>query len=74
MKNKFVKSVLILSVGSLITKVISMFIKIVLARLLGTEGTGLYMLIMPTFTLLMAISQLGFPVAISKLVSEETKN
>ena len=74
MKNKFIKSVIILSVGSLLTKIISMFIKIVLARLLGTEGMGIYMLISPTFTLLMALAQLGLPVAISKLVAEDTKN
>lgn len=71
MKNKFVKSVIILTIGSLITKIISMFIKIVLARTLKTEGTGIYMLITPTFTLLMALANLGFPVAISKLVAEE---
>lgn len=74
MKNKFIKSVILLTIGSLITKIISMFIKIVLARILGTEGMGLYMMIMPTFTLLMALAGLGFPVAISKLVSEDTKN
>ena len=73
-KNTFIKSVIILTIGGFITKIISMFIKIVLARLLGTEGTGIYMLISPTFTLLMAIASLGFPVAISKLVAEETKN
>lgn len=74
MKNKFVKSVIILTIGSLITKIISMFIKIVLARTLKIEGTGIYMLITPTFTLLMAIASLGFPVAISKLVAEEKYN
>lgn len=72
--NKFVKSVLLLTIGGFLTKIISMFIKIVLARNLGTEGTGIYMLISPTFTLLMGIASLGFPVAISKLVAEETKN
>ena len=72
--NKFLKSVLILTIGSLLTKVISMFIKIILARILKTEGMGIYMLIMPTFTLLMAISSLGFPVAVSKLVSEGSRN
>lgn len=74
MKNKFIKSIILLTIGSLITKVISMFIKIVLARILKPEGMGLYMMIMPTFTLLMALAGLGFPVAISKLVSEDTKN
>jgi stage V sporulation protein B len=51
-----------------------MLIKIVTTRLLGTEGTGIYMLISPTFMLLITIAQLGFPVAISKLVAEDTKN
>lgn len=75
MKNNiFLKSVFILLIGGFLTKVISMFIKIILARLIGTEGMGLYMLILPTFTLLMALSQMGFPTAISKLVSEETKS
>lgn len=74
MKSKFAKSVLILSIGGLLTKIISMFIKVVMARKLGTEGMGIYMMIMPTFTLLMAVSQLGFPTAISKFVAENTKN
>lgn len=73
-KNIFIKSVLLLMIGGLLTKIISMFIKIVLARLIGPEGMGIYMLISPTFTLLMALASLGFPVAISKLVAEEKKN
>ena len=73
-KNKFIKSVFILTIGGFLTKIISMFIKVVLARKMGTEAMGIYMLIMPTFTLLMAVAQLGFPVAISKFVAEDTKN
>lgn len=73
-KNKFIESVIILTIGSMITKIISMFIKIVLARTLKTEGTGVYMLITPTFTLLMAVASFGFPVAISKLVAEGKRN
>lgn len=72
--NKFIKSVLILTIGSILTKIISMFIKIVLARNLKAEGMGVYMLITPTFTLLMALASLGFPVAISKLVAENKRN
>lgn len=73
-KNIFLKSVLILMVGGLLTKIISMVIKIALARMIGAEGMGIYMMVVPTFTLLMALAQLGFPVAISKLVAEDTKN
>lgn len=73
-KSKFVQSTIILMIGGLITKILGMLIKIVMTRFLGAEGTGLYMLISPTFMLLIALSQLGFPIAISKLVAEDTKN
>jgi stage V sporulation protein B len=74
MKSKIIKSTFILLIGGLFTKILGMFIKIVMTRILGTEGIGTYMLIIPTFSLLIALAQLGFPVAISKLVAEETKN
>lgn len=74
MKNKFVKSTLILMLGGAITKILGMIIKIVTNRLIGVEGLGVYMLITPTFMLLIAIAQLGFPIAISKLVAEEKNN
>lgn len=74
MKNAFFKSTLILLIGGFITKILGMVIKIVTNRLVGTEGLGIYMLITPTFMLLITIAQLGFPVAISKLVAEEKNN
>ena len=73
-KNKFIKSTLILIIGGFITKILGMLIKIVMTRLVGTEGIGLYMLINPTFVLLIAICTLGMPTAISKLVSENKRN
>lgn len=74
MKNKFIKSTIILLIGGTITKMLGMIIRIIMTRLLGTDGIGTYMLIMPTFSLLIALAQLGFPVAISKLVAEEKRN
>ena len=74
MKNKFIKSTIILLIGGFITKILGMLIKIVMTRLIGTEGIGLYMLISPTFSLLIAIAQMGMPVAISKLVAEDNRN
>lgn len=74
MKNKFIKSTIILLIGGLLTKVLGMIIKIVMARLLGTHTLGTYMLILPTFTLLISLGQFGFPLALSKLISEENRN
>lgn len=74
MKNTFIKSTLILLIGGFFTKILGMIIKIVTNRLVGTEGLGIYMLITPTFMLLITIAQLGFPIAISKLVAEDKNN
>ena len=74
MKSKFVKSTFILIVGGFITKIIGMFIKIVMTRLIGTSGIGMYMLVSPTFMLLISLASLGLPVSVSKLVSEDTRN
>ncbi len=73
-KNKFVISTIILIIGGLITKILSMVIKIVMTRSVGTEGIGLYMLVNPTFMLFIAICTLGMPTAISKLVSEDKRS
>ena len=74
MKNTFIKSTFILLIGGFLTKILGMIIKIVTNRLVGTKTLGLYMLITPTFMLLITIAQLGFPIAISKLVAEEKTN
>lgn len=74
MKNKFIKSTIILIFGGLITKVLGMIIKIALTRAISTEGIGLYSLILPTFNLFITLCSLGFPIAISKLVSEGKNN
>lgn len=73
-KNKFLKSTIILIIGGFITKILGMVIKIVMTRYLKTEGIGIYMILSPTFMLLITLSGLGLPVAISKLVSEDKKN
>ncbi len=74
MKEKFIKSTIILMVGGFLTKILGMIIKIVMSRIMGTEGIGIYMLILPTFSLFIGLAQFGFPVAVSKLVAEEKRN
>ena len=74
LKNKFIKSTIILLIGSGITKILGMLIKIITTRLVGSEGIGLYMLIMPTFSLFITLASLGLPISISKLVSDDKHN
>ena len=72
-KNLFIKSTLILAIGSMLTKTLGFIIRIIFTRIIGEEGISLYMLVMPTYSLLVAIASLGLPVAVSKLVAEGTR-
>ena len=74
MKDTFFKSTIILLLGGAIVKFLGMFIKIIMNRIIGIEAMSLYMLVFPTFTLGLTISQIGIPSAIIKLVSENTHN
>lgn len=73
-KSKFIKSTIILLIGGFLTKILGMIIKIIMTRIIDTKTIGLYMMIMPTFNLFITISQAGFPISISKLVSENKSN
>ncbi|SEM32048.1 stage V sporulation protein B [Mesobacillus persicus] len=68
--SKFLKGTMILLVAGLVTRVLGFINRIVLARFIGEEGVGLYMMAFPTFILVVTITQLGLPVAISKHVAE----
>ena len=70
MKEKFIKSALILTFGGMLTKLLGIVIRMVMSRVVDINTVGLYMMILPTFSLMMAISQLGFAKSISKLISE----
>ena len=73
-KNKFITSTIILTIGNIVTKIINMFIRIIISRNIGTTGIGVYMLVVPTFSLFISLAQMGLPIAISKLVSEKKNN
>ena len=70
MKSKFIKSTIILLIGGLLTKILSMVIRIALTRAITTKGIGLYMLVLPTFNLFITLCTFSLPISISKLISE----
>lgn len=69
-KNVFLASTFILIISGFLTKIIGFAIRIVYTRIIGTYGISLYSIAMPTYSLLLTISTLALPVAISKLVAE----
>ena len=70
MKNKFVKSTLILIIGALLTKILGFIIKIIFTRTVTSDAINLYSIIMPTYSLLITLAQLGLPLAISNIIAK----
>ncbi|MGM0410495.1 MAG: putative polysaccharide biosynthesis protein [Bacillota bacterium] len=68
--NNFIKGAAILSVAGLTSKVIGLVYRIILPRLIGAEGIGLYEMAYPIYTTLLVVSRSGIPVSLAKLISD----
>lgn len=69
MKNKFLKSTLILLIGGCITKIIGLVIKVITTRTIGIDGVALLALINPTYSLLLSLANFNILVSTSKRIS-----
>ncbi len=67
----FLKGTLILTVSSIVVKVIGSLNWIILSRVLGGEGIGLYQMGFPIYLMAITVSSAGIPVAISIVTSEK---
>lgn len=70
-KDTFLKGALILTIAGVIVKIIGSVNRILLSRLLGGEGVGLYQMAYPIYLLALSVSSAGIPVAISIIVAEK---
>jgi len=73
-KQTFLQGTLMLIFAGMITRLLGFVNRLVVARVMGEEGIGLYMMALPTMMLVVTITQLGLPVAISKRVAEAHAN
>ena len=69
-KQGFVQGAMILMIGTMTVKMVSMLFKIPISNLLGGTGYSYFTNAYEIFNLISTIATAGFPVAISKLVSE----
>lgn len=69
--NKFLKGTLILTVSSIVVKVIGSLNWIILSRVVGGEGIGLYQMGFPIYLMAITLSSAGIPVAISIITAEK---
>ena len=65
--SKFLKGTMILMAAGLLTRLLGFINRIVIARMIGEEGVGLYMMVFPTLILAVTLTQMGLPIAISRL-------
>jgi len=66
-----VQSTLILTVASLINRLLGFGYRIYMSNILGPEGMGMFQLIMPIYALAWSISCSGLTTSVSKLVASE---
>ena len=71
MKDKFLRGALILTVAGLLVKVLGSVNRILLSRLLGGEGIGIYQIAYPIYLFIISVSAAGVPIAISILVAKK---
>jgi len=69
-KQTFIQGTLILVAAGIINRILGFIPRIILPRIIGAEGVGIYQLGYPFFIVLMTIITGGIPLAVSKIVSE----
>ncbi len=69
-RHGFVHGALLLAAAAVISKLLGSVYTIVLQNIIGDHGMGLFQMAYPIYATLLAVATAGFPVAISKLVSE----
>jgi len=62
----------ILAGANVLVRIIGFVYQIALSRLLGPEGMGVYQLIFPPYTIALALTTSGIPVAVSRLVASSS--
>lgn len=66
-----IKGAAAMTVFSLINKLLGVFLRLFLSARIGSEGMGLYQLIMSVYTMFSTFATAGFTVSVSRLIAEK---
>jgi stage V sporulation protein B len=69
-KQKFLQGAAVLTMGTILVKIIGALYKIPMNRIIGTEGFGHFNVAYSIFNVLLTASTAGLPIAVSRLVSQ----
>ena len=70
MKRNIYKSAAIVTVFSTIEKTLSFFYRVVLSRIIGAEGIGIYQICLSVFAVFLTAASSGIPVTVSRLMAK----
>lgn len=73
-KLTYIQGAFILTMTNLITGSLSFIYRVFLTRAIGSEGIGVYQLVLPLYTLCITLVSGGITTAVSKLIAEQTPN
>ena len=68
-----IKGAAAMTLFSLINKLLGVFLRLFLSARIGSEGMGLYQLIMSVYTMFSTFATAGFTVSVSRLVAEKSQ-
>ena len=69
-KNPIIKGTIILTIASLLSRIIGFLYRIFLSNLIGAKGMGVFQLIFPVLVFCIALSCGGVQIAVSRFVAE----
>ncbi|MFQ9516056.1 MAG: oligosaccharide flippase family protein [Eubacterium sp.] len=69
-KNQIIKGTLVLTISSIISRILGFLYRIFLSNLIGAKGMGIFQLIFPVLTFCIALSCGGIQIAVSRFVAE----
>lgn len=71
MGQSFIYGAIILLIANFFNRVIGFIYQVMMIRMIGAEGVGLFNMIYPIYVLVLVAASAGIPVAIAKMVAEE---
>lgn len=74
MKKTIIKSTFYLILVSVIAKILSFLVRILLARSLSADAMNLYSLACPTMVFIITLAQMGIPGALSKVIAQKDRS
>ncbi|MFR3072702.1 MAG: oligosaccharide flippase family protein, partial [Paeniclostridium sp.] len=70
-RKKLIINAIIMTFSTIIFGFVSMYFRVYLSKKIGTEGMGLYQLIMSVYIMAITFSSAGIRIAITRLVAEQ---